>query len=533
MIDYDPFKHLPVIPLGHSGTKTFFYFVRSTRQVVALKPGSHSQQTFLSMAESVDWENYYRTGSSGVIDWSDIGGSLMAHCRSVGIYDPSLTRGRGAWRDGKDIVFHAGSTLFVNGITTPLEKYTDTKFRYVATPSILRPAENAAITQDSNDLLSALQTFGWEHSELSPLLILGWIGCSLICGAIQWRPHLWITGPKGCGKSTLDGLIFGILGDLVLHIQGNTTEPGLRQALNGDSRPVLFDEFEADNTNANAVIDTARAAASDNEAPVIKGTPEGNPIYYRLRFSAMFSGIIANARNEADRSRIVILEMFHRQRDEDQRMALIEKRERFGSDFGAGLLRRMLDALTNGTFDASLSTLRTAIRLAGGDERKADVFSHLLAANHVLTSDVKMTTEEASALTILITKLDEGEPSDEEACLSHLLGYLVTIEGGYKRTIGEWLIYTHEENRTGPTIEAVRAELDRHGVKPEGSGIKIANATQGIKSVYARSQWSDGSHWRILRRLPGAGAGGNARFAGSQSKCTVTPWKLIYPEDRS
>jgi putative DNA primase/helicase len=533
MTEYDPLERLPVIPLGHSRTKTFFYFVRSTRQVVRLNPGAHSQQNFLAMAETNDWGLYYQSGSSVIIDWTAVGESLMAHCRGVGIYDPSLTRGRGAWCDENDIIFHAGNSLFVNGISTPFEKYTDTKFRYVATPSILCPSDIEATTQDTMDLLSAFQTFGWEHSELSPLLILGWIGCSLICGAIQWRPHLWITGSKGCGKSTLDGLIFGILGDLVLHIQGSTTEPGLRQALNGDSRPVLFDEFEADNTNANAVIDTARAAASDNAAPVIKGTPEGNPIYYRLRFSAMFSGIIANAKNEADRSRIVILEMLPRQRDEDQRMALIENQERYGADFGAGLLRRMLNALTSGAFDTSLSTMRIAIRLAGGDERKADVFSHLLAANHVLISDAEMTTDEAAAIAILVTELDEGEPSDEDACLSHLLGHMVTLEGGDKRTIGEWLLYPLDEKRSGPTVEKVNAELDRHGVKPECNGIKVANATQGIKSVYARSRWADGSHKRVLKRLPGAEAGGNARFAGNQSKCTVIPWKLICPEDGS
>jgi putative DNA primase/helicase len=533
MTNYDPLEHLPVIPLGHSGTKTFFYFVRSTRQVVPLTPSSHSERTLLSMAELADWELYYRTGSSGVIDWSEAGGSLMAHCRSVGIYDPFLTRGRGAWSDGKDIVFHAGSTLFVNGVITPFEKYTDTKFRYVKTPSILCPAENGIATQDSKDLLSALQTFGWEHPELSPILILGWIGCAFICGAIEWRPHLWITGPKGCGKSTLDGLVCGILGDLALHIQGSTTEAGLRQSLNGDSRPILFDEFEADGKHADAVIDTARSAASNNAAPVVKGTPEGNPVYYKLQFAAMFSGIIANAKRDADRSRIVFLEMHRVARDEDQRQRLIDNRERFRVDFGSGLLRKMLDTLTSGKFDTTLSIFKHAIRLAGGDERKADVFSHLLTAHHVLTSDAEINPSGAKELVALVMEMDEGEPSDEEACLNYLLEFLVTMEGGYKRTIGEWLFYTREEKPTGPTVTAVHAELGRHGIKAEGNGIKIANATQGIKSVYARSQWSEGSHWRVLRRLTGARSGGNARFARSQSKCTVIPWSLISPEDAS
>ncbi len=533
MTEYDPLENLPVVPLGHTGTKTFFYFVRSTRQVVPLKPGSHSERTLLSMAELADWERYYRTGSSGVIDWSEVGGSLMAHCRGVGIYDPSLTRGRGVWRDEERIVFHAGNTLFVDGKIIPFDKFNKTKYWYVATAPILCPSDSPATIQDSNDLLLAMQTFGWEHSKPSPLLVLGWIGCAFICGAIEWRPHLWITGPKGCGKSTLDGLACGILGDLALHIQGNTTEAGLRQSLNGDSRPILFDEFEANGTNADAVIDTARSAASNNAAPVVKGTPEGNPIYYKLQFAAMFSGIIANAKRDADRSRIVFIEMHRLVRNEDQRQQLIDNRELFDSAFGSGLLRRMLDALTSGKFDATLSIFKHAIRLAGGDERKADVFSHLLAAQHILTSDAEIKPSAAKELVTLVMGMDEGEPSDEEACFNHLLGYLVMLEGGYKRTIGEWLLYTRDDKRTGPTVEMVSAELDRHGVKPDSSGVKIANATQGIKSVYARSQWSDGSHWRILRRLPGSQAPGNARFAGSQSKCTVIPWKLISPEDGS
>ena len=173
----------------------------------------------------------------------------------------------------------------------------------------------------------------------------------------------------------------------------------------------------------------------------------------------------------------------------------------------------------------------TEPRLAGGDERKADVFAHLLAANHVLISDGEIIEAEASKLAALIVELDEGEPSDEEACLSHLLGYLVTVDFGYKRTIGEWLIYIHDENRSGPAVDDVCAELERHGVKVDGYNIKVANATPGIKSVYAKSRWKSSAHWRVLRRLTGAYTGGNAWFAGDQSKCTVIPQKALSTDD--
>ncbi|MBL6934278.1 MAG: hypothetical protein ISR48_02590 [Alphaproteobacteria bacterium] len=530
MTEFDRLENLPVIPVGHAGTKTFFYFVRSTRQIVALTWRSHTQNQFLAMAEEADWLHYGRIRLiHGSIDWSALAESLMAHCREEGIYDPSLTRGRGAWRDDNSIIYHAGDTLYVNGKRTQFEAFTKTKYRYLGALKTTHPAQDAATIGDCEELLSFIETWGWEWPVLAPKIILGWIGCALICGALKWRPHLWITGTKGSGKSTLDGLIASILGDLAVHVQGSTTEPGLRQVLNGDARPVLFDEFEAENSNAKAVIDAARSAASDNAAPVVKGTPEGKPIFYKLRFAAMFSGIIANVQRDADKSRMVILEMHPLRRDENQRRRLIIGLDRFANDFGPRLLRRMLDSLTNGKFDDALLTLLTAIRLEGGDERKADVFAHLLAANHVLIRDDVLTENEARAQAALITELDVDEPSDEEACLSHLIGHRVTVDYGYTRTLGEWLINIHEDKPSGPTADAVRMELERHGVKTEGNTIKVANATLGIKAIYAGTRWANGSHWRILHRLPRARAGGNARFAGDQSKCTVIPWNTMMP----
>ena len=530
MTEHDRFENLPVIPVGHAGTKTFFYFVRSTRQVVALTSRSHTQNQFLAMAEEADWLQYGRIRLiHGSIDWNALAESLMAHCRDEGIYDPSLTRGRGAWRDNKAIVYHAGDILYVNGKRTQFEAFTKTKYRYLGAPKTTHPARDAATTEDCEALLSFIETWGWEWPVLAPKIILGWIGCALICGALKWRPHLWITGTKGSGKSTLDGLIASILGDLAVHVQGSTTEPGLRQVLNGDARPVLFDEFEAENSNAKAVIDAARSAASDNAAPVIKGTPEGKPIFYRLRFAAMFSGIIANLLRDADKSRMVILEMHPLKRDESQRRRLIGGLDRFANDFGPGLLRRMLDSLTNEKFEAALSTQLTAIRLEGGDERKADVFAHLLAANHVLSRDDVLTEKEARTQAALITELDLDEPSDEEACLSHLIGHRVKVEYDHTRTLGEWLIHIQEDKPSGPTTDVVRMELERQGVKVDGNTVKIANATPGIKAVYSRSRWANGAHQRILRRLPRARAGGNARFAGDQSKCTAIPWNTIMP----
>ena len=145
MDDFDRYENLPVIPLGHTGTKTFFYYAKSTRQVVSLTPQGHNQSNFLGMAEEEEWDPLYRHRlHHGGIDWNSVAESLMAHCREVGIYDPSSVRGCGAWLDGNDTVYHAGSQLYVNGKATSFEGYSDSRYRYLACLySTQRPAAAA------------------------------------------------------------------------------------------------------------------------------------------------------------------------------------------------------------------------------------------------------------------------------------------------------------------------------------------------------------------------------------------------------
>ena len=134
-------NNFPIIPLGHADTRYFYYFVTATRQVVRLTPNQHVEKSFLGMASEQEWRrcpNVPTRQNNDVenVDWSGLSGILMEMCREVGMYDSTKVRGRGAWRDGKDIVYHAGGQLFVNGAPTPFEEYADTRYRYLACPPI-------------------------------------------------------------------------------------------------------------------------------------------------------------------------------------------------------------------------------------------------------------------------------------------------------------------------------------------------------------------------------------------------------------
>jgi len=63
-------------------------------------------------------------------------------------------------------------------------------------------------------------------------------------GALGWRPHIWLSGEAGSGKTTVVNLIIKRLVAIAESVEGSSTAAGIRQKLEGDSRPVLLDEAE-------------------------------------------------------------------------------------------------------------------------------------------------------------------------------------------------------------------------------------------------------------------------------------------------
>ena len=75
----------------------------------------------------------------------------------------------------------------------------------------------------------ALECASWKRPE-GGVILAAWIALAPVSGALEWRPHLWMTGPAGTGKSWLmEHVCSKLLRGLSLYVQGATTEAGLRQ----------------------------------------------------------------------------------------------------------------------------------------------------------------------------------------------------------------------------------------------------------------------------------------------------------------
>jgi len=214
--------------LGYNGNY-IYVLPRRSEQVTRLSYGSLTKSALLQIA-SLEWWAAFFPKKEGV-DWELAMNSLLRWCEGKGIYDNRNERGRGAWYDGGRPVLHLGTSLIIDGKQCAISDHTS-KFIYTKQA----PLENAFDSLPASDkqaatLTEIFKTLNWSKKEHG-MLALGWVVLAPVCGAMPWRPHLWLTAQRGAGKSWAQSVIMKpVVGEeTLISCQGGTTEAGIRQA---------------------------------------------------------------------------------------------------------------------------------------------------------------------------------------------------------------------------------------------------------------------------------------------------------------
>lgn len=219
-------KELPpeefVLALGYCDDK-FYYTSSQNLQVVELGVSQHSQLHFLSLMKLEYWESRYEE-KKGVVAWAKAASALMDECREKGVFDPHKIRGSGGWSesDGK-LVLNLGDRLFCDGCEMALSEI-ESESIYTLAETIPTPLFPSLSDSESRNLLGLIEGFNWKHPKY-PKFLAGYLAVAPFCGALKWRPHLWITGPSGSGKSSLfDYLVRPLVGGFGESVGGNSTD---------------------------------------------------------------------------------------------------------------------------------------------------------------------------------------------------------------------------------------------------------------------------------------------------------------------
>ena len=517
--------------LGFDGD-FYYYQPYESGQVMRLSRAAHTAINLVALAPLRYWEQL-APGPKGGVDWITVASTLFTLSTSQGVYNPDRLRGRGAWWDRGRPVLHLGNRLISDQHVYSDLRQFDSKFVYQRLAELYGPGTATPLTDDEATQVWRVATkFKWEV-KASGTLLAGWVALAPICGALQWRPHIWLTASAGSGKSAiLDRFVRVLLADMSLIVAGNTTEAGLRQTLKADALPVVFDEAETNERNDQIrmqnVLSLARVASSESHAAMIKGSASGEVTRYTMRSMFMMSSISTALKQGADRSRFAQLTLKNlsevNEAERSSQWALLEK------DLDAYITDEVATRLIARTISL-LPVIRKSIvvysRVAAeyfGSQRLGDQYGALMAgAWSLVSSDVA--TEESARQHISSQTWESftqtTEETDETRCLQTIFQYQVRVETDektYTRTIGE-LIHIASSltlDREIQTISAVDV-LGRHGLLVEAgppSVVVISNSAKAIASILAVTPWSH-SWGQVLRRLPNAESRGSTRFKGA------------------
>jgi putative DNA primase/helicase len=528
----------PFSCLGYD-TDGYYYQPSSTGQVVRLAASSHGGMNLCRLAPVAYWEALYpsRTG----VNWTAAASDLFSRQAAVGMFDPDRLRGRGTWWDRGRCVLHLGDRLVIDGIRQMITAPLQSSFHYQRGAALIGPGEAAPLSdEEALTVLTMADRFWWDVPA-SAFLMAGWLALAPICGALRWRPHLWLTAAAGSGKTTLLERFVGVLlGDMSLLVVGSSTEAGIRQSLRSDALPVVLDEAECneklDQQRIQAILALTRVASSESHASTVKGSPGGDVARFQVRSMFLLASIAIGLKQGADRRRFAQLTL--------RNPAEIAQHER---DAHWQALDRDLEALITPAFAERLlartvsliPVIRQAVQVFTrvatqhfDSQALGDQYGTLLAGAWSLQSSLVPTQEQAQSLidgTDWSSYRQATELADERRCLNRILQHQLRVETDERvltRSIGELIEIITAASPLDP-ISRRQAEdlLGRHGLRIQEGLLLVSNTAEPVAQILADTAW--GTSWStILTRLPGARPYGNPvwfKGVGSKARACAIP----------
>lgn len=496
-----PAKEAPFRILGWN-TKLDAIWVQ-TGQAGVVAPIPPSKNGLQRIAPLHYWEALYPSKLG--TDWDSALSSICSQAHDLRqVFTPDRIRGRGVWLDNNRVVWHLGNRLEVDGQPVALTQLQGTSWTYASLPALdISPDEKALSDEEGAAVLDLIHNQMQWTNPGDGLLIAGNIVLGNICGALDLRPGLQLTGPSQAGKSTAERRIIRPLqGGLGVRPSG-ATEAGIRQRMQSDALPVVIDESEGEAAKQReGHLKLLRLSFDGQEQ--IKGTSGGQALTYTMRSSITLIGINAAVPNLADRNRLVVVRP--RKMPPEKWANFMLKRDALVTvKTGQRLIRRSVTNLK--ALLANISTFQSVVASSGLADRSAEVYGSLLAGAHHLVSTAVLEPQQALdwldhvGWAGLDDETKDAIASDAEGkvCIDHLLGHSVQWKESETRSIDVRELLTIVRTR-GSADDAKKA-LGRLGLKFDPSlGLVVSNGTR----VFAGTRWANGAHRDRLLELHGS-----------------------------
>ena len=504
--------------LGYDTDETsrlvYFFFSFDAKSVVKLSPSAMSKANLMMLAPINYWEENFGGAGRQKINIDAAQQYLMQTSHKVGVFREKYIRGRGAWIDEEKLVIHTGENLLVENETVSLKGFKS-RFVYQIGETLGIGCNDPLSSHDSGKLIDKMKWLEWERG-VNAYLLAGWCVIAPFCGVLDWRPHIWVTGPAGSGKSwVMDSIIKRLMGDVAVVVQGKTTEAGVRGMLQSDARPVLFDESDvdgySDRERIQSVLALARSSSYRDGGVIGKGTQNGTAKSYSIRSCFAFSSIGVHVNQQSDRSRFTMLGLrsFEKTKTKED-FAQFERA--FNETFTPGFVQSM-QARTMRMLPVILENSHTFADAAShliGNRRVGDQIGGMLAGAYSLKNKSIISYDDALEWCKSRDWDEEKgmeQTKDEFQLFTLITSYVVRMEsqnGFLERTIGELIMFASGKESDSSFVKEYAVDrLRRIGILVRDDDFLIANNSPQIKEILKNTPWQRG-HNKVLERLPNA-----------------------------
>ncbi|WP_081577488.1 DUF3854 domain-containing protein [Acidithiobacillus thiooxidans] len=396
-----------------------------------------------------------------------------------------------------------------------------------------------------------------KNFPMGPSLVMGWMTMVVYLGLLERRPHMWVVGPRGSGKSRLLSYLAHMLIGYLKHTDmgSSMTEAGMRQFLQNSCFAFIIDELEKENTEngqkllsaIEQVLKLMRAAYSASST-VFKGTADQKGIEFRIMTSVMAASIAEPALEPADRSRIVMVKLSPRVGATGQPPENLTPEE--SAIFFWGTIQRW--GRFQHIYDLALKNWNTYA--GNGDSREAETFGTVIAASMISNPKIQTDEQILTVLKVMIIclqpQLDEMRQgtAEHEIILNTLLTKNIPVE--YHECDENGREHINRETHSigglvsnlvngGTNSDEIRA-LGLVGLRVwENDGnlcLAIAHKHSGLTDLLKGSRYNKNGAWAGgLKDVPGSTWDKTVRINGMSTHCVMVPARhlALQPDNKA
>jgi putative DNA primase/helicase len=492
------------------------YISKHSKKIVSLSPSQHTELNLLELMPLVYWDVKYSSlivtekGPKRLpIKWGHAANDLISSSLSSGYFESGRIRGSGIFKDGKDIVVNAGDKLLVNGTEMSHTEF-DSSYIYIPGPKI-NTSVTAASVDDCWPLIDIGEMLLW-HKKEEAKLFLGWIVCAILSGYLKWRPHLYITGVAGVGKSwVLENIVYPMTKQFSEYFLSNSSEAGIRQSIKSNALAVVWDEpeinNEADNRNIQKVLALARQSSFESDGRVSKGTASGNAMEFSIKSCFLLGSIKDAVQEGADLTRFTILSLTKIENPLEAKVHF-KKLEKMvyditDGDFPKRLAKMVYSRISD--FDKNNTVIKNAIA-SKFNSRIAQQYGALLAGYALLYNSSFIDEKEAEELMKVMYDQENVQHHEAGEDLREVFEYLtakmVVVDaadgnsGSVRMSVGEIMCKTELEDRLETYgMKVIHRDNEKH--------LFICYKHPELKNLFRDSKWVSG--WgRSFGKIAGA-----------------------------